>query len=176
MAIERVPVRPHITKNNVITHPILTGGRQPCLGRYWRLPATTEAPGIIMPLLEAYLIDVAVLPSEFATRVSDCADEAMTNAGQHSRTGTEIQVTCRVEGEGPGRRCSIKVFNYGHEQTKPFPDSKSIPSPDIAQEWQATRGRGLAIMNAQADAMDLEDLPGFAKEVTLSFNLTSSTH
>ncbi len=170
------PVVQHVRDSDLTTARLQTGGRQPCRAQRWRCPATSAAPGLIMRSLECYLIDELCLPEDFAVRVSDCACEAVANAGQNGRGGTDVQVTCLVVGEGLARRCSVKVFNYSLPDAELFPRLEDIPPPDLGQRWQATRGRGLAMMKAQSDAMVLEDLPGHAKEVLLAFDLISSTH
>ncbi len=164
------PVLQRIIKGQVTRWPIASGGTVESSGEAWRCAGSAATPGLIMPLLEAYLLDVNRLPWNFVHWVSDCACEALTNAGQHCRPGSDVQVSCIVVGIGSNRRCTIRVFNVVEVGTPLFPASRKIPRPD-QQDVHKLRGRGLPIMKSQADVMVLEDLPGYAKEVTLGFDL-----
>lgn len=164
------PVLQRIIKDRVTRWPIVSGGTVESSGEAWRCAGSVATPGLIMPLLEAYLLDVHRLPWNFVHWVSDCSSEALTNAGQHCRAGSDVQVSCIIVGIGSRRRCTIKVFNYVEAGTPLFPLGSKIPRPE-EQDMAQLRGRGLPIMKSQADVMVLEDLPGYAKEVTLGFDL-----
>ncbi len=161
-----------IVKPEVLVVPSKIGGRLPSDGISWRVPVSPNAPGAILPLLDDYLLGKHELLEMFVARVAHVASEALINAGRYGLPGSEMQVGCKVVGFGDTRRCTVQVFHYVAPTVEVFPQGTDIPAPD-QQEALERGGRGLPIMKQRADSFALEDLPGNAKEVTLSFDLNS---
>lgn len=98
---------------------------------------------------------------ECVHEVSLAVSEACTNVVSHAAGDDEYEVTVRVDAD----RCSIDVKNTGAGF-----DSSSLA--DVMPSTESARGRGVAIMRAVMDRVDLISSPEAGTIVHLVRNLT----
>jgi serine/threonine-protein kinase RsbW len=130
-----------------------------------RLPKEAETVALIRATV-AQILTVFGVTQECLDDVRLALSEACTNVIVHARSDDQYEVRVRVDDQ----RCALSVTNTGEG----FDTSGLSP---VLPEPQSERGRGLAIMSAVMDTMELVTEPEAGTVVhlgrALSFNSDS---
>ncbi|MGV0794678.1 ATP-binding protein [Mycolicibacterium sp. XJ1819] len=121
------------------------------------VPATADRLADIRRRLSSWLASTQV-PDQIATDMVLAANEAATNCIEHAYRGDESGVV-QVEAAREGDRVVVCVTDFGSWRTPP--------------RQPGTRGRGMAIMRAVGDRVEL-DASDTGTTVRISVDVTDS--
>lgn len=131
------------------------------------LPRDAISVPIIRHLVRYALDEVGVL-EEISNDIELALTEACANVMDHAGPGDRYEVTVTVQAE----RCELRVVDLGHG----FDHRTLASAPQDDSQLKAERGRGLGLMHALVDHIELVSEPEAGTLVRLVKRLAFNEH
>jgi serine/threonine-protein kinase RsbW len=109
----------------------------------WRLPRVAATVSMPRRALDSALKALGVT-AECRGDLMLALNEACANAVEHARVGADYRVTITAD----AHRCAIEIVDCGVGLADAGPDRRDVPPASL-------RGRGMAIIRACTDSLDL---------------------